>query len=116
MSVGAMNFAVNRLNGTTILSFYGELTVQYANEILFALTESIKSSDNLVLNFGGVTDVDLSCLQLLCAAHRSAMRSNKQLSFDVRHNAILRETLSDAGFLEHQGCPFETGVSCPWNG
>ncbi|OPY77465.1 MAG: STAS domain protein [Syntrophorhabdus sp. PtaU1.Bin058] len=110
-----MNFVVNRLKGTTILNFYGKLTVQYASEILCALTENIQSSDNLVLDFGGVTDVDLSCLQLLCAAHRSAIRSNTQLSFDVRHNGILRETLNTAGFSEHQGCSLETGVSCPWN-
>lgn len=67
-------------NGNRTLTMSGELTVGYAAKLKRALTEELEHTDSLRLRFGDVEDADITLIQLLCAAHRSAHKRNKTVA------------------------------------
>jgi anti-anti-sigma factor len=99
-----------------VLTMDGELTIQRAAELKTALISSLASVEHLVLNLEKVAEVDLSCLQLLCSAHRTSVRSNKRLTWAGNRPESLARTVGDAGFVRHKGCVLDRDKSCLWVG
>ena len=93
----------------------GEVSIQNAMGFLAALDEWIEKSDTLELNLGGVAEADLTCLQLLCSAHRALMKMKKNL---IVTGEELPEAISkvarEAGFVREQGCCGEGIHRCMW--
>ena len=99
-----------------ILILDGDLTVQRAGELRAALMDSISRADNIVLNLERVTGFDLSCLQLLCAAHRSAEKLCKRLTVADTKSGLFRRVVEDAGYARHSGCIMDPATNCLWIG
>ncbi len=92
----------------------GDLTLAQAGELRMSLIKALIDADDVVLRFGSVTEVDLSSLQLLCSAHRSAVRLNKQLVFFGKWPEPFRKAVEDAGYGRVTGCRLDCGNSCLW--
>ncbi|MBF0539778.1 MAG: STAS domain-containing protein [Nitrospirae bacterium] len=101
-------------DGSGVLSLTGELVLANVDDIKNALLSAIGSTNNLRLNIIDVIDIDLSCIQLLCAAHRFAIRQKKQLSFDLQPHELLREAVRVTGVARHKGCILDVNDSCLW--
>ncbi len=99
-------------NGTIRLE--GDLTMRNAPELKKMLIKALINSDAVTIQFGDVQDLDLSCLQLFCSAHRSALRLKKQIRFEGSPPKKLRETADAAGFLRLKGCKLDSDKSCIW--
>ena len=111
-----ISFEMGSKSEVGVLSLDGELTLQRADELRAALMSSLSSADHLVLNVESVTGIDLSCLQLLCAAHRSSEKLNKRLTITGERPDVFRRVVEDAGYLRHVGCVIDQGKSCLWLG
>ena len=74
------------------------LTLRHADEIRQVLMKALVDADEIAITFRNVTDVDLSCLQLLCSAHRSAVRFNKRLKFAGSAPPLFRRSMEAAGY------------------
>ncbi|BBO68965.1 sulfate transporter [Desulfosarcina alkanivorans] len=98
------------------LTLTGELTIVQAKELRLALIHSLEQSDTVAINVDHVTDVDLSCLQLLCAVHRSALGSNKQITFNPSDSDVFRKVVQAAGYARHVGCVRSPDKNCFWTG
>ncbi len=96
------------------LHLEGDLTLQNAAELRTMLIKAIIDTDTMAIRFGDVQDLDLSCLQLLCSAHRSAVRLKKQVRFEGNLPKILKETAEAAGYSRVKGCQLDTEKSCLW--
>ncbi len=99
----------------TTLVVNGEVTIQNTLGFFDALEEWIEKSDTLELNLGGVVEADLTCLQLLCSAHRALLKMRKTLivtggEFPEAISKVARE----AGFVREQGCCGEGIHRCMW--
>ncbi len=92
----------------------GDLTLPNAAELRTMLIKSLIDADEVTIRFGAVQDVDLSCLQLLCSAHRSAVRLKRQIRFEGDLPKLLRETADAAGYSRLKGCQLDKGKSCLW--
>ncbi len=92
----------------------GDLTLQNAAELRTMLIKAIIDTDTVAIRFGAVQDVDLSCLQLLCSAHRSAVRLNKLIQFAGDLPKTLLDTADVAGYSRLKGCQLDKGQSCLW--
>ncbi len=92
----------------------GDLTLSQAGELRTLLIKALINADRVVLEFGSVTDIDLSALQLLCSAHRSAVRLNKQLIFSGEWPGLFKQAVSDAGYARFAGCHLDRENSCLW--
>ncbi len=97
-----------------ILTLGGELTIEQAVEIKKALLTALGSTDYLILDFEKVIEADLTCLQLLCSAHRMSVRLNKRLILSGKRSEAFRNLCKTAGFQRHTGCIHDTQESCLW--
>jgi anti-anti-sigma regulatory factor len=109
-----MNCKAKKTRGKNVLNLEGELTIIHSSEIRDLLLKAINKSKHVELNLDSVTDTDLSFLQLLCSAHRTAMKLNKSFSIKGGYPEILNETAVDAGFPLQKGCKLDCDNSCLW--
>lgn len=106
----------NRADTTGIKSVVvnGEMTVQHAGEIRDVLMEGFSDGAGLCLELGNVSEIDIAGLQLLCAAHKTAMTNNKYFSVGGIDCAAIRSVIRDAGFPRHTGCAQDIDKTCIW--
>jgi ABC-type transporter Mla MlaB component len=97
-----------------VLIVSGEVTIQNALDFRDALKEWIERSDTLDLNLEGVADADLTCLQLLCSAHRFVMKMKKNLTVMGELPESIGKAAREAGFVRERGCRGEEGHKCIW--
>jgi hypothetical protein len=77
--------------------------------------ETAGKGKNVRVQFESVIDIDLSLLQLLCSAHRTAMRLEADFIVESPMPQELQQLMRDAGFIRHSGCRFnEKNERCPW--
>jgi len=67
-------------NTNRTLTIGGELTVGSAGKLKQALIDEFERTDSLRLKFSDVKKADITVIQLLCAAHKSAQKKDKQVT------------------------------------
>jgi anti-anti-sigma regulatory factor len=92
----------------------GSLTVDRAEELRLVLIKAIIDAGQVELTFGSVTGVDVACLQLLCSAHRSALRLQKRFVLSDKWPEPFKQAVIDAGYARLTGCRLDKDHSCIW--
>jgi ABC-type transporter Mla MlaB component len=95
-----------------VLALSGDLTVSTAESLKTTLMDAMKNTDNLLLNLAGITSADISCLQIVCSAHRKAINSKRSITIDDNPSIFFRDALGDSGFLRQKGCLSEMQEKC----
>jgi anti-anti-sigma regulatory factor len=98
-----------------LLVISGSLTIEHAAEFREALMKSLEKTSHVMLNLDAVTETDLSCLQLLCSAHRTFVNAKKSVELAGTPD-ILKHAARDMGYKRDLGCMQETEKSCFWTG
>ncbi len=109
-----IDIRLSELEGIGVIAVGGELTVAHAQELRTSLKEAVDRYRSVVVQFGDIADIDLSCLQLLCSAHKSAMKQEKLLALGEHVPAVFAQTFADAGFIRDTGCCPDSGETCLW--
>ena len=78
-----INFKIEESKNAGVLKLDGELSIEQAAELKTALINSIENSDNVIIDIEDITEIDLSCMQLLCSAHQTLINLNKHLDVIV---------------------------------
>lgn len=99
-----------------VLRFEGRCTIERVHELKSILSESLDRDDAVVVDVGALSEVDLSCLQILCAAHRTSLRQNKVLQLGRDRPLIFDRTVRTAGFARTLGCHKDPDKPCLWKG
>jgi anti-anti-sigma factor len=107
-------FETKQTGETAVVRLQGECTVEHATHFYSALVNALGSADRVVLNFEGVTAVDVSCLQLICSAHRTVLGSEKHLSFDANQPEVFTKKVLEAGYYRTVGCHNDPLKECLW--
>ncbi len=110
-----MAITLKRSGEEAILTLSGDVTLENADEMRSALIKALIDNGSVSLAFDSLTRVDLSCLQLLCSAHRSAARMNKRLAFSGTWPELFKQCVEDAGYARYSGCHRDMDHSCLWN-
>jgi len=82
---------------TVVIGFSGAATIRHADEIAERLRQAFASSDRIEIDCTQVTEVDVTFLQLLIAAVKSAEASGKVLSLSAPVRGALLEAVSVCG-------------------
>jgi anti-anti-sigma regulatory factor len=109
-----MDTPLKQTGSTRIILLEGDLNLTQAPAIRTAFLKALVEADDVAIRFGNVRDLDLSCLQLLCSAHRSAVRLKKQVRFEGSVPKLLKDAADAAGYSHLKGCKLDTGKSCLW--
>ena len=96
------------------LTLTGDLTIEKARELHQKLLTALEQTQNLTIKFEGVTRVDLAFLQLLGAAHRTALKTDKFFRVEQDPSENLCRQIEEAGFRRDQGCTLDCQGSCLW--
>ena len=109
-----LDFKVEQSEGRKTLTINGDLTIQNATALQGILMSSMEGSDSLVIHLQNVTDIDLSCLQLFCAAYKTAEASDTCISFSGSCPDIFQKAAQETGFVYLPGCGADCEKSCLW--
>ena len=91
----------------------GEMIIDHAEELKEIILNALDSVSSLNLDIEAVKKVDLFGLQVLCSAHRSAMKAGKELTLIGEWHEALRDAIVMTGYGSTVAC--STDSSCPWN-
>ena len=97
-----------------VVTVDGDVTLRQAEEFRRVLIKALVDADEVALDMEKVEKVDLSCLQLLCSAHRSAARFKKKFAFTGCPSEALRDAVEASGFSRVTGCKLDCDKSCLW--
>jgi STAS domain len=76
--------------------------------------KALQDTDEVSIAMENVQNVDLSCLQLFCSAHRSAVRFKKHVAFSGSPPPAMRNASEAAGYARLKGCKLDCEKSCLW--
>ena len=89
----------------------GSLTVRTIGAVHAALVEALARNDAVQVDCTGAASVDLSLIQLLLAARRSADEAGKHLTLAAPAGGVLLAALERGGFLRSaEPDPFWSGA------
>ena len=98
----------------SVLTLYGDVTVQSAAELRGILLEQLAVHSDLTIDLSYVTNCDLSLFQLICATHKRSVKDAKTVRMGDC-SASIKETASSGGFLRTSGCVSDTNEKCLWH-
>jgi ABC-type transporter Mla MlaB component len=90
---------MHELAVTDQLKFSGPLTVRVAKQIRTRIIEALRQFPSVTIDCSGATEVDLSFIQLVLSARKSAAASAKILSLAPPADGALLEALRQAGLV-----------------
>jgi anti-anti-sigma regulatory factor len=80
------------------ISLDGDLTIANAGTIRERLLEGFSGTGDVRLLFAETAGADLSCIQLLCSAHRTFLAASKRLVSGGPIPDAVKKVLEEAGF------------------
>jgi ABC-type transporter Mla MlaB component len=89
--------------GKELLKLSGSVTIGEAAGLRQALVKALEAADELRLDLGGVTEIDLTGLQLLCATQLSAFGLGRQFDINAGGNGVFLDAVCNAGLQRHAG-------------
>ena len=98
-------------NGTLLLS--GSLTIQQALPLKETLLRAVGEVNQLAVNLEHVEGMDLTALQLLCAAHRDLVKRGKKVTREGTIPEIVHRIVRESGFSGCVGGDDDIGL---WTG
>ena len=80
-----------------------EPSIKTVAELRDRLITAIAENDAVVVSAAKATSIDVSVLQLLVSAHRSAGAAGKIISLHAPKDGVLRQALQRSGFVSPAG-------------
>lgn len=109
-----MTCKVKKSGDGAVITVTGELTTGNIEKLRSLLIKALADTDVVGLDMENVTSVDLSCLQLLCSAHRSAVSKNRRLYLRHGRTDALLRAADAAGYSRRAGCRIDSEKTCLW--
>ncbi len=103
-------------SGVKVLTLEGDLSIDHARELRDRLLAELQYGSKVVLEIGESSGADLSFLQLLCSAHRTAARLGGSLELGDTVSREFLETAEGAGYSRQKCCPHSKDGTCLWSG
>lgn len=105
-----------RENGEIIVTSGPSLTIETAAEFSRIVREALEASKNVAIEFDPVVEFDITGIQILCSACKSAARSGKTFSYHGLQPQALADLIVASGAERHVVCKHNNNVTCSWFG
>jgi len=110
-----MPIKTRREKKSVFIEASGSLGVEQADEMLQTLRKALSGTEgNIEIDLWEVAESDITCLQIICSAHKSARKLGKTITISKAAPDLL-QTVSEAGLTGQNDCASEMSGSCPWN-
>ena len=98
------------------LTLGGSLTIENASVIRKKLIAALIKEDALKVCIDADAAVDISFLQLLCSAHRTASKLGKAFTLGRAVSGNFLNAVESAGYFRKRGCARDREAACLWTG
>jgi len=105
-----------RENGEIIVTSGDHLTIETAADFSRIIREALEASDNVSLDFEPAVDFDITGVQILCSACKSAAQSGKTFSFHGPQPQALADIITSCGAERSAVCKHNNDSTCIWFG
>jgi ABC-type transporter Mla MlaB component len=85
------------------LKLRGSLTTPFSEDAHRAIRDALSGCENLVVDCSEAAEIDVSFLQLLASAERSAERAHKSIALAAPPQGVLADALRRCGFAPVEG-------------
>ncbi len=92
----------------------GDLTITGAAGIKSQLEDALASGGDITIRIGSFDGLDLTCLQLVCSFHRTAVSKGRKARLDYGSSAEFGTYVERTGFLRQRGCRYNPDRNCLW--
>ena len=105
-----------RENGETIITSGGRLTIEHAANFSRIVREALEASRVVGIEFEPAVEIDITGMQILCSACKSAADSGKTFSYHGAQPKALTDIIITSGAERHAVCKHNSGSTCIWFG
>ncbi|MDA8088613.1 MAG: STAS domain-containing protein [Nitrospiraceae bacterium] len=91
-----LEYRFEKSGNPAVLRFSGELSIDKIVDLRNILLDSLNQTENILIDLEKAGPVDMAFLQLLCSAHRMALKSGKSLSVSSYPGPFM-EAIKEAG-------------------
>jgi ABC-type transporter Mla MlaB component len=97
-----------------ILQWGGDLTVRRIAELKAQVQQALAAATQVSIAIAADAECDMTVMQLLCSAHRTASRQGKTLQLCGEIPEQFKTIMGLAGFSRHIGCARDQSGCCLW--
>jgi anti-anti-sigma regulatory factor len=108
-----MGIILEESGDSCVLKVDGQVTVRNVEELRDNMLRAIDKYPVAVVDVTAVEAIDVSVLQLLCAAHKSAVAKGHVFKFSSVPQ-LIAEVATEAGFTNDTECMKTLGDPCLW--
>jgi anti-anti-sigma regulatory factor len=105
-----------RESGEIIVTSGDRLTIENAAEFSRIIREALEASNNVALEFEPAVEIDITGMQILCSACRSAAQGGKTFLYHGMLPQALTDLISNSGAERPAMCKFNNNSGCIWFG
>lgn len=105
-----------RENGEIIITSGNRLTIENASDFARIVSEALDASKNVAIEFESGVEIDITGLQILCSACKTAAAGGKLFSFHGSQPESLAALISDSGAERRAVCKHNNDSTCIWFG
>jgi anti-anti-sigma regulatory factor len=103
-------------DNTLHISMQGRLCIDTTQDLLFLLKENLDKAARVAIDPAGVTEADLSGVQLICSACRTALTQHKGFCFKTDLPDCMKKTVESIGLQRSVSCKHNADMACIWSG
>lgn len=105
-----------RENGAMIITSGDRLTIDTAADFSRVVLEALDASHSTAIEFEPEVAIDLTGVQIICSACRSAAEAGKTFLFHGPQPHALADIISACGGERHAHCKHNNDSNCIWFG
>ncbi len=111
----SIKFETEKPGESGTIAVNGPLDISRAKEARDALLRALEEVKTLVVDLAGLTDADITTLQVLCSAHLYCLKTGKKISIQGEVPGVLRELIDQSGYRRRLGCKAGGEEDCLWS-
>lgn len=105
-----------RENGEVVITSGDRLTIENAAGFSRLVAEALEAAHVVMIEFEADLDIDITGIQILCSACKSAANSGKVFSYHGPQPKSLTDIISSSGAERHAACKHNNDSTCIWFG
>jgi ABC-type transporter Mla MlaB component len=98
----------------TVVAISGPMTINMISELKSVMLKAFSLGKEVQMSLAGVTEVDLTGLQLICSSHRTSVCLEQDFSVTGAEGEALSSVSQLAGMTRHTGCAQDINSTCVW--
>ncbi len=103
-------------DGGVLISSGDRLTIENAADFMRLLAEGFEASQQVLLEFDPGVELDITALQLICSACRTAAARSRTFACRGPRPRSLEEIIEACGVRRHAACKQNMDLHCQWFG